>query len=132
MPVVSLADLIGRDVDVARWSHEGQTVEWWASWDKVMLDDGVEVPAWVEERRYGGGGPNLIIKVAVRDGSPEMVDLRFTAGAGQKEIRQKHLRDLVIDRVAIDLYAGVLEAINLDADASLDEAGRLSCRPKVC
>lgn len=123
MLISSLADIDGRNVNIMSWSHEGRTVQWRASWEQVSLD-GIEVPAWVEEHRHGGGGPDLTIRAAVRDGMPEVVDLRFTVGAGQGEVRQKHLRAFDVDRVAVDLYAGVLAAIRQDVDESADDAAK--------
>jgi hypothetical protein len=112
-------------VNVMTWSHNGQTVNWTTSWEQVTLD-GVDVPAWVEERRHGGGGPDLTIRAAVRDGVPETVDLRYTSAAGQGEVRQKHLREFDVDRVAVDLYAGVPTAIKLEVGEDITETRRVA------
>jgi hypothetical protein len=125
MLIASLGEIIDHDVDVMNWSHQGQTVRWRASWEQVTLD-GVDVPAWVEEHRHGGGGPDLTIRAAVRDGVPEVVDLRFAVGAGQGEVRQKHLREFDVDRVAVDLYAGVLAAIKVDVGEDPTETTRIA------
>jgi hypothetical protein len=89
---------------VLRYPRQGQLVDWQWSQETVVMD-GVEVPTWVEERRHGVGEPDLVVKVAVRDGSPEVVRLSFEAYAGQGEVRQKHLRAVDVDRLAGDLYA---------------------------
>ena len=87
-----------------RFRYNGHLVDWRSSRETVVLN-GVEVPSWVEERRHGVSGPDLIVKVAIRNGAPEVTDLRFQSRPGQSEVRPKHLRSVDVDRLAIDLYA---------------------------
>jgi hypothetical protein len=89
---------------VITFRHKGQLVDWQVSHERVEMN-GVQVPVWVKERRHGVGGPNLTVKVAVREGSPEVVELSFRSGPDQSEVRQKHLRAVDVDRLASDLYA---------------------------
>lgn len=89
---------------IIQFRHRGQLIDWQFSHETVEMD-GVEVPTWVKERRHGVGGPDLVVKVAVRGGSPEVVELNFQAKSGQSEVRQKHLRAVDVDRLASDLYA---------------------------
>ncbi|BBX25395.1 hypothetical protein [Mycolicibacterium alvei] len=89
---------------VFRFRYKGQLVDWEFSSETVEFN-GVPVPKWATERRHGVGGPDLVIKVAVRDGSPEVVELSFEAKSGQTEVRQKHLRAVEVDQLASDLYA---------------------------
>jgi hypothetical protein len=81
---------------------------------------GVQVPAWITERRIGVDGPDLVVTVAIRDGSPDVTQVSFESSADQSEVRQKHLRALDVDRVAVDLYAALVAEFgeNPTADAS--------------
>ena len=63
----------------------------------------------------------MFVKVAVRDGSPEVVELCFTSQPGQSEVRQKHLRAVDLDRLATDLYA--VEVTDADYRADPNEYG---------
>jgi hypothetical protein len=89
---------------VIRFRYRGQLVDWQFAQETVEMN-GVQVPVWAEERRHGVGGPDLVVKVAVRDGAPEIVELKFESGPEQGEVRQKHLRAVDVDRLASDLYA---------------------------
>jgi hypothetical protein len=89
---------------VMKFRYKGHAVDLQFSRETVVLD-GVNVPSWVQERRHGVGGPDRVVKVAVRDGSPEIVYLSFEAQPGQSEVREKHLRGVQVDRLAADLYA---------------------------
>ncbi|MEV3905507.1 hypothetical protein AB0K11_24585 [Mycobacterium sp. NPDC050551] len=89
---------------ILQMRYRGQLVDWQFSQETVVMD-GVDVPSWVQERRHGVGGPDVVVKVAVRDGSPEIVQLSFEAQPGQGEVREKHLRAVDVDRLAADLYA---------------------------
>lgn len=94
--------MIGNPVLVFR--YRGQLIDWEFSPEMVDMN-GVQVPTWAKERRHGVDGPDLVVKVAVRGGSPEVVELGFQSKPGQSEVRQKHLRALDVDRLASDLYA---------------------------
>jgi hypothetical protein len=98
-----------------RFWYEGQLIEWTRSHGYETIG-GVKVAAWVSQRRYGRGGPDMFVKVAVRDGSPEVVELCFTSQPGQSEVRQKHLRAVDVGRLATDLYT--YEVTEADADDS--------------
>jgi hypothetical protein len=89
---------------VLQMRYRGQLVDWQFSPETVELA-GVAVPTWVQERRHGVGGPDMVVKVEVRDGTPEIVRLSFEAKPGQGEVREKHLRAVDVDRLASDLYA---------------------------
>jgi hypothetical protein len=52
-----------------RFRYEGQLIDWTRSHTNETIG-GVKVPAWVCQRRHGEGGPDMFVKVAVRDGSP--------------------------------------------------------------
>ena len=93
--------------------YEGQLVEWTKSHSYETIEGG-EVPAWVSQRWHGEGEPDMFVKVAVRDGSPEVVELSFTSQAGQSEIRQKHLRAVDLDGLATQLYS--LEVTDADPE----------------
>lgn len=102
LPAMERQHVIG-DI-ILQFRYDGHLVDWRSSRETVVLN-GVEVPSWVQERRHGVSGPDLIVKVAVRNGAPEVTDLRFLSGPGQSEVRPKHLRAIDVDRLAIDLYA---------------------------
>ncbi len=93
-----------REAITVRFTHEGQLIEWSRSNASEAMGGG-DVPAWVSQRRYGEGGPDMFVKVAVRDGSPKVVELSFTSRHGQSEVRQKHLRAVDLDRLATELYS---------------------------
>src|SRR6476469_4112516 len=81
-----------REAITLRFRYEGQLIEWSKSTTYETIG-GREMPAWVSQRRYGiGGGPDRFVKAALRDGSPELVELSFISKPGQSEVRQKHLR----------------------------------------
>lgn len=101
--------------------YKGQRVDWTFSPEKVELD-GVEVPAWVKERRHGVEGPDVVVKVAIRDGSPELVQLSFEVQPGQSEVREKHLRKLEVNWLATDLYS--VFVAEFGEDPSRDESDR--------
>lgn len=67
------------------------------------------VPKWIELTTIGGAGPDMRARVEIRDGSPEVVELGWKVRPGQREIRQKDLRDIDIAKLAIDLYASCFE-----------------------
>lgn len=93
--------------------YEGQRIEWTRSHTKATIA-GVEVPEWVSQRRHGKDNPDMFVKVAVRDGSPQVVELSFMSQHGQSEVRPKHLRDLDLEQLAQDLYA--FEVVDADLD----------------
>ncbi|MDG5483341.1 hypothetical protein [Mycolicibacterium gadium] len=101
-----------------RFRARGHLVEWQTSTEHVDLG-GVEVPAWITERRIGVGGPDLVVTVAIREGSPDVTQVSFESNAEQSEVRQKHLRALDVDRIAVDLYAAFVAEFgeNPTADA---------------
>lgn len=112
------------DHTTVKFRHEGQLIEWTRSHAKAVVG-GVEVSEWVSQRRQGRGGPDMFIKAAVRDGSPQVVELSFTSRPGQSEVRPKHLRDIDLEQLAKDLYGfEVIEADLDDGGAVWEKAGR--------
>jgi hypothetical protein len=84
--------------------HKGRSVEWGFSTKKEIID-GLEIPTWIEQRQLGGSGPDMFVRVELRNGSPQIVELSFTSERHQNEVRQKHLRAVDVDRLATDLLA---------------------------
>ena len=84
--------------------HDGQLIEWTRSHAHDTID-GVKVPAWVSQRRYGKGNPDMFVKVAVRDGAPEVVEFSLISQPGQREVRRMHLRDVDVEKLAAELYS---------------------------
>ncbi len=87
-----------------RFWHDGQLIEWTRSHAQDVIG-GVKVPAWVSQRRYGKGNPDMFVKVAVREGGPEVVELSLISQPGQRDIRRKHLRDVDVEKLAAELYS---------------------------
>jgi len=67
------------------------------------------VPKWIELDTTGGAGPDMRVRVEVRDGSPEVVELGWKVRPGQREVRQKDLRGVDVAKLAVDLYASCFE-----------------------
>ena len=86
-----------------RFWHDGQLIEWTRSHAQDTIG-GVKVPAWVAQRRYGKGNPDMYVKVEVRDGSPEVVEFTLASQPDQRDIRRKHLRDIDVEKLAAELY----------------------------
>lgn len=101
------------DYRTVKFRHEGQLIEWTRSHARATIA-GVEVSEWVSQRRHGRGNPDMFVKVAVRDGSPQVVELSFISQRGQSEVRPKHVRDLDLEQLAKDLYA--FEVVDADLD----------------
>ena len=66
---------------------------------------GRSAPKWIEMNTMGGAGPDMHVRVEVRDGSPEIVELGWKARPEQREVRQRDLRGLDLNKLAIDIYA---------------------------
>jgi len=66
---------------------------------------GSRVPKWIELTTTGGAGPDMFLRVEVRDGSPQVVELGWKVRPAQREIRQKDLRGVDVAKLAVDLYA---------------------------
>lgn len=54
----------------------------------------------------------------LRDGAPQIVKLSWTSGPHQSEIRQKHLRQIDLAKLAADLVVSTMKTVHsgLDAD----------------
>lgn len=87
-----------------RLQHKGKDAMWRFSQQKLTID-GVEVPAWIEQRLLGNSEPDMFVRVELRDGSPRVVQLAYESASDQNEVRQKHLRSVDVDRLATDLLA---------------------------
>ncbi|MCX5044034.1 hypothetical protein OG921_12730 [Aldersonia sp. NBC_00410] len=83
------------------YQADGHTVEIAQSGDRKTLKhvsdgseviEGVAVPTWIEYTTTGGADPDMRMRVELRDGSPEIVELAWTSKPQQSVIRQKHLR----------------------------------------
>jgi hypothetical protein len=99
-----------------KFRHGGQVIELTHSIRRATID-GVKVPTWISQRRYGVGGPDMTVVVELRDGSPQLTELTFSSPPGQGEVRQKDLRAVDLDRLATDLYASAV-AVSLRGEES--------------
>ena len=61
-------------------------------------------PAWVESDYYGGDEPELHCRIELRDDVPRLIELCWRAAENQKEIRQKYLRAVELERFVNTIY----------------------------
>lgn len=99
--LVAYKDEAGR-LQEMRFSKDGQSIRT-VSDDSAQLGDR-QVPKWIELTASGGGGPDTKIRVEIRDGSPEVVELSWNSQPGQRDIRQKDLREINVEKLAVDTY----------------------------
>ncbi|PJE01903.1 hypothetical protein [Mycobacterium sp.] len=96
--------------------YKGYLVTITSSREMVELR-GVQVPRWITEHRRAARGPDRFVKVEVRDGAPELVELSFRSNRpGQGEVRDKHVRAEQVSRLAEDLYASCFMDIGTSKD----------------
>lgn len=93
----------GRTYVVTTSAH-GETVKSVA--DQTAELGEVSVPKWIELTTSGSATPDHHVRVEVRDGSPEVVQIGWTARVGQRNIRKKDLTDVDLAKLAMDLYSG--------------------------
>lgn len=116
--------------------YKGYRVVITFSRETVELRD-VQVPKWITEHRHATRGPDRFLKVEVRDGAPELVELSFRSKQGHGEIRDSHVRAEQVNRLAIDLYAssfmdlGDLSGSSEDRERAIAAAKRLVERQKL-
>lgn len=77
--------------------REGQVIELTHSTTSASIE-GVRVPTWIFQRQYGVAGPEMSVMVELRDGSPEFTELTFNSPPGHREVQQKDLRAVDVDR----------------------------------
>lgn len=70
------------------------------------------VPKWIELTTTGGVAPDMRVRVEVRDGSPQVVEIGWKVRAGEREVLHKDLRDIDLPKLAIDLYASCFQEIH--------------------
>lgn len=79
------------------------------------------LPAWVEfDFDNHRGGPGLHCRVELRDDVPRLVELGWRAMAGQREIRQKDLRDTEVAALVNTVYGTCVFEMR---DMGRDQAG---------
>lgn len=64
------------------------------------------MPSWVDVTTSGGADPDMRFRVEVRDGMPQIVELAWTSQPHQSEIRQKHLRQVDLAKLATEILVG--------------------------
>jgi hypothetical protein len=62
------------------------------------------LPTWLELTIEGHDGPNLFRRIEVRDGRPELVAMSWWSMPGQREIKQKDLRNLPVASILDEVY----------------------------
>lgn len=77
--------------------------------DDSQVIEGVKVPTWIEYSVTGGADPDMHVRVELRDGSPQVVELSWKAQPSQGEIRRKHLRQIDLDKLVTDLVVSMIE-----------------------
>jgi hypothetical protein len=85
-----------------RNEDEGYAVSWSGEYEVI---ENFWIPTWIEFVTFGSGDPDTLIRVELRDGTPQVVRLAWTAQPGQTEIKQKHLRAIEIEGFATALVA---------------------------
>jgi hypothetical protein len=70
------------------------------------------VPKWIELTTTGGVAPDMRVRVEVRGGSPQVVEIGWKARAGEREILHKDLREMDLPKLAIDLYASYFQELH--------------------
>lgn len=102
---VQFQDADGRLHDV-KLSDEQETIKRVSPESEVI--EGQKVPTWVELTTTGGADPDRYVRVELRDGSPQVVELRWTSQPHQSEISRKHLLQTDLANLATDLVASAL------------------------
>ena len=72
-----------------RNEEEGYAVAWSGEYEVI---ENFWIPTWIEFTTFGSDDPDTLIRVELRDGSPQVVRLDWTSQPGQSEIKEKHLR----------------------------------------
>lgn len=114
-------DADGRLHDI-KLSEEQETIKRVSPESEVI--EGQEVPTWVELTTTGGAEPDRYIRVELRGGSPQVVELRWTSQPHQNEISPKHLRQTDLAKLATDLVASVLAMNQPAGDTTVGEQFR--------
>ena len=78
------------------------------------------LPIWLELTIDGRDGPNLFRRIEVRDGRPELVAMSWWARPGQREIKQKDVRNLPVASI-LEVYPAFV--IHVDHGQPLPAAG---------
>jgi hypothetical protein len=71
-------------------------------------------PTWLEVSIEGHDGPNLLRRIEVRDGRPEIVAMSWWSRPGQREIMQKDLRGARVASLLDELYPAFVIRIDLE------------------
>lgn len=103
-----------------QFGWRGGDAQWLFSKERQVVGE-VEVPTWLEYRALGGSQPDMQVRIELRDDSPRVVQLSFTAGPEQNEVQQKHLREVRVDQLATDLLAYWIRADFTDPTAPRDD-----------
>jgi hypothetical protein len=75
--------------------------------ETTEIIDGIALPTWIEVTITGGADPDRRVRVELRDGAPQIVELALTSEPHQGEIRQKHYRDVDLATLATDAVIGM-------------------------
>jgi hypothetical protein len=62
------------------------------------------LPTWLEVSIDGHDGPNLFRRLEIRDGRPEVVAMSWWSRPGQREVKQKDLRNMRVASLLDELY----------------------------
>jgi hypothetical protein len=79
---------------------EGVTVRW--SGEHELVAD-LSLPTWLELSVSGTDNPDFFARIELRDQRPEIVAMSWSSAPGQREIKQKDLRDTQVAEL-LDLY----------------------------
>lgn len=68
------------------------------------------------------GDPDLVIRLEVRDGRPQVVDVRFQAKPGGRAIRTSDLQLLSLDALTVSVFARLAMRSSYDPETNLTES----------
>jgi hypothetical protein len=105
---------------------EGITVR--ASGEYEQIGDRL-CPTWLEVLVEGHDGPNLFRRIEIRDGRPEVVAWSWWSKPGQREVKQKDLRNAQVASILDELYpAFVIQIDTTNNQAIPAVSGELAAR----
>jgi hypothetical protein len=81
------------------------------------------LPTWLELTIEGHDGPNLFRRIEVRDGRPELVAMSWWSIPGQREIKQKDLRNLPVASILDEVYPAFVIHVDHVNEQALVAAG---------
>ncbi|GAB4582182.1 hypothetical protein [Nocardia sp. IFM 10818] len=73
------------------------------------------LPDWFEIEKAGYDGPDTFARIEIRDGAPQLTDLRLRSGRRQRDVKPKDLRAIDI-QYFYDVYAALVIRADLQVE----------------